>query len=344
VGTFPHNTNILLANPLVKPFSDLEHWLCVILVNSKIQLSMKKVYLPGLLFILLLPFTACTSANNEHNYQNSQAVQPLIAGAIPDRDPEKLQRLHGKLVDYLTAELGVTVEYKPVTDYAAAVTAFRVGDLDLVWFGGLTGVQARLQVPGAKAIAQRDIDAQFHSVFIANKKSGIQPFEDINGLQALTGRTFTFGSESSTSGRLMPQYFLEQAGVKLEDLKGKPGFSGSHDTTIQLVEAGSYEVGALNEQVWESRVKEKEVDLDKVEVIWRTPAYYDYHWVINPKVEERYGKDFVKKVQAAFLKLDANVAEEKEILDLFGAAMFIETENANYREIEAIGRKIGKIK
>jgi len=44
------------------------------------------------------------------------------------------------------------------------------------------------------------------------------------------------------------------------------------------------------------------------------------------------------------LKLDANIAEEKEILDLFGAAMFIETENANYREIEAIGRKIGKIK
>ncbi|XQQ07508.1 MAG: putative selenate ABC transporter substrate-binding protein [Leptolyngbya sp. IPPAS B-1204] len=295
---------------------------------------------------LLLPIVACAPNRSAAptGETTGEAQQPLVTGAIPDQDPEKLQRLYGQLSEYLEQELGVPVEYKPVTDYAAAVTAFKVGDLDLVWFGGLTGVQARLQVPGAEAIAQRDIDANFHSVFIANKKAGIQPLTDINGLQSLKGRTITFGSESSTSGRLMPQYFLQQAGVKLEDFKGQPGFSQSHDATIKLVEAGTYEVGALNEQVWKSRVAAGEVDLNQVEVIWRTPAYYDYHWVINLAVTERYGADFVEKVQAALLKLDPNVPAQKEILELFGASKFIATENGNYQQIEAIGRQIGKIK
>jgi phosphonate transport system substrate-binding protein len=213
----------------------------------------------------------------------------------------------------------------------------------MVWFGGLTGVQARLQVEGAEAIAQRDIDEAFHSVFIANKASGLTPFDDIEGLQSLKGHTFTFGSDTSTSGRLMPQYFMGQAGVSLSDIKGEAGFSGSHDKTIELVTSGTYEAGALNEQVWQSRADAGEVDLDKVEVIWRTPAYYDYHWVIRPDVNERFGADFSKKVQEALLKLDANVPEQKELLELFGAQKFIPTKNENYAQIETVGREIGKI-
>jgi len=304
---------------------------------------MKKVLWSSLL-VLLLPLVACSPQSSGTSTTGKTEAKPLVMGAIPDQDPQKLQRQYEKLASYLEKELGVPVEYKPVTDYAAAVTAFKVGDLELVWFGGLTGVQARLQVPGADAIAQRDVDEQFHSLFIANKQSGLTPIKDSAGLQQLKGRTFTFGSESSTSGRLMPQYFLEQAGVKLEDFKGQPGFSGDHDKTIKLVEAGTYEVGAVNEKVWQKRVATTEVDLRKVDVIWRSPAYYDYHWVINPEVKTQYGEEFAKKVQDAFLKLDPNVPEQKEILDLFEAEKFITTQNSNYAQIEEVGRKIGKIK
>jgi phosphonate transport system substrate-binding protein len=303
---------------------------------------MKKLLAP-LLLVLLLPVACTPSSNSASSSAGQSATQPFVTGAIPDQDPEKLQRLYGKLADYLTKELGVPVEYKPVTDYTAAVTAFKVGDLDMVWFGGLTGVQARLQVPGAEAIAQRDIDEKFHSVFIANTQSGIQPISDIKGLQELKGHTFTFGSESSTSGRLMPQYYMQQAGVKLENLKGQAGFSKSHDATLQLVEAGTYDAGVLNKQVWDSRVKEGSVDQSKVRVIWETPAYYDYHWLINPQVKARYGDDFPQRVQAALMKLDPSVPEQKEILDLFGANKFIPTKNSNYTQIEAVGRQIGKI-
>jgi phosphonate transport system substrate-binding protein len=304
---------------------------------------MKKFLVSGAL-LLLLPLAACSPSTSGNSGTGAKEVKPLVTGAIPDQDPEKLQRQYTKLASYLQKELNVPVEYKPVTDYTAAVTAFKVGDLDLVWFGGLTGVQARLQVPGAEAIAQRDVDEKFHSVFIANKKTNLKPFKDTPELKQLKGRTFTFGSESSTSGRLMPQYFLQQAGVNLTDFKGQAGFSGDHDKTIKLVEAGTYEVGALNEKVWQKRVNAKEVDLNKVEVLWRTPAYYDYHWVLNPQVKQRYGEDFSKKLQNAFFKLDPKVPEQKEILDLLQAEKFIPTKNENYAQIEKIGREIGKIK
>ena len=294
----------------------------------------------GILLLLSLSFTACSSNVAEKKTE----IKPLVTGAIPDQNPEKLQRQYSKLNTYLEKELGVSVIYKPVTDYTAAVTAFKVGDLDLVWFGGLTGVQARLQVKGAEAIAQRDIDAKFHSVFIANKNTGLKPIKNTADFQQLKGRTFTFGSESSTSGRLMPQYFLQQAGVSLKDFKGEAGFSGDHDKTIKLVESGSYNVGAVNEKIWLKKVAAKEVDLNKLVVIWRSPAYYDYHWLINPQVKQRYGADFVTKVQNALLKLDPTIPEHKEILELLDANKFVTTQNSNYAQIEQVGREIGKIK
>lgn len=294
--------------------------------------------------LLSLLLTACDpQALTTLSEPAETEMSPFVIGAIPDQDPELLQRRFGLLSDYLSDTLGIPVEYKPVTDYAASVTAFRVGDLDMVWFGGLTGVQARLQVEGAQAVVQRDLDAEFRSVFIANKASGIEPFEALADLAQLKGRTFTFGSQSSTSGRLMPQSFLSQAGVALTDFAGEPGFSGSHDTTIDLVEAGSYETGALNENVWNARVEANEVDLDRVQLIWQTPTYFDYHWVIRPDVVERYGDDFISKVTDAFIKLDVSNPAHKEILDLFNAERFIVTENDNYLQIEAVGREIGQI-
>ena len=274
-----------------------------------------------------------------------KAEEVLRIGAIPDQNPERLNRLYKVLSSELSEQLNVQVRYIPVTNYAAAVTAFRTGNLDLVWFGGLTGVQARLQTKDAKVLVQRDIDEKFHSVFIANKKSSIKKINNINELQTLKNKRFTFGSESSTSGRLMPQYFLTKAGVQLKDFKGgRPGFSGSHDATLMLVQSGSYEAGALNEQVWESNLKRGRVNLSKVFVIWKTPPYYDYHWLAQGNLDKKFRKGFTKELTNAFLILNEREKKQKTILDLFGAKKFIISKNENYNKIEKIGKKIGKIR
>jgi len=269
----------------------------------------------------------------------------LRIGAIPDQKPEKLNRLYPLVADALSSELGVEVSYVPVVDYTAAVSAFRTGDLDLVWFGGLSGVQARLQTPGARVIAQRDIDARFHSVFIANKSSGLQPITDIKGLAELKGRRFSFGSENSTSGTLMPSYFLAQAGVKPADFAGgAAGYSGSHDTTIALVQSGSYEAGAVNEKVWRDNLRDGKADPAKVAVIWRTPPYHDYHWVAQPNLDQRFGPGFSDKLRDVILAWNPTDPEQQQILELFGAETFIEAQPADYAKIEQIGRQLGKVR
>ena len=272
------------------------------------------------------------------------AGRPLVIGAIPDQDTDRLQEIYGATASYLSAELGLEVEYRPVTDYAAAVTQFRTGDLDLVWFGGLTGVQARLQTPGALPLVQRDIDDDFHSVFIAGTGSGLAPVQDAEGLAELAGTTFTFGSESSTSGYLMPASFLLEAGVDPEtDLDGPPGFSGSHDKTIELVESGSYAAGALNEQVWESRLAEGGVDTAAVQVLWRSPAFADYHWLLGPSAVEDLGEDLPEQVSDAFTGLSREDPEQAALLDLFGAGSFEPTTAGAYADIEETGRRLGLV-
>ena len=273
-------------------------------------------------------------------------AQPVLRiGAIPDQNPEKLNRLYGLVADELSQQLGVKVSYVPVTDYAAAVSAFRTGSLDLVWFGGLTGVQASLQKPGAQMLAQRDIDAQFYTVFIANARSGLKPIQTQKGLVALKGKRFTFGSESSTSGRLMPQYFLAQAGVKLADFAGgAPGFSGSHDATIALVQSGTYDAGAVNEQVWKSSLRSGKANRSKVVQIWRTPSYPDYLWLGQPNLDQRFGKGFSAKLRQSIISWRSTDPEQKQILSLFGAQQFTTVKPGEYKQIEQVGRQIGKIR
>ena len=275
----------------------------------------------------------------------AQAQATLRIGAIPDQNPERLNRRYGQLASELSDSLKVPVRYVPVSNYPAAVSAFRTGSLDLVWFGGLTGIQARLQTPGAQVLAQRAIDAKFNSVFIANTSAGLQPISSIDGLKSLKGKRFTFGSESSTSGRLMPQHFLAQAGVTPKQFAGgQAGFSGSHDATIALVQSGSYQAGAVSEPVWNVAVKNGKVDPSKVKVIWKTPPFGNYHWVVRPNLDQRFGQGFTTKLQKAFLALTPTNERQKTILELFAAKRFIPAQESQYQPIEEVGRQLGKIR
>jgi phosphonate transport system substrate-binding protein len=265
----------------------------------------------------------------------------LAISAIPDQDPELLNRLYPRLAERLAEATGLEVVYRPVSDYTAVVRAFQRGDIHLAWMGGLTGVQARELVPGADAVVQRDIDADFHSLFIATRASGIEPFDDVFGLTALRGRSLTFGSETSTSGRLMPQYFLQRAGVGLAEFEGSPGFSGSHDATIEAVASGAFDVGAVNEQVWDATVEAGEVDLSGVRVLFRTPGYADYHWLVRPDIDEVYGDGTRQAIVELLLGLDAADPEDAEVLELFGAEKFVPTENAAYDDLEEVARELG---
>jgi len=272
---------------------------------------------------------------------DASTAGPLPISAIPDQDPEVLNRLYGDVTARFAEATGMDVTYMPVTEYPAVVRGFEVGDIAIAWMGGLTGVQAAQRVEGAVAFAQRDIDAEFTSLFIASKKSGLTAFDDVDGLGELAGHSLTFGSETSTSGRLMPQYFMDQAGLSIDDLKGQPGYSGSHDATIEAVASGSFEVGAVNEQVYTATVEAGEVDLSDVVVLFRTTPYYDYHWLARPDIDDVYGAGTLRKVKDLLFGLDPSIPDDAAILDLFGAESFVPTENSNYDQIRDVAAELG---
>ncbi len=272
----------------------------------------------------------------------AEEPQPVLkVGGIPDQDVARLTRRYQIFSDYLATTLGVNVEYVPSANYAAVVTSFSQGDLHLAFFGGLTGIQARLQNPGAIAIAQRESDAQFHAKFISRAELDLTSLEDLKA-QA-SELSITFGSESSTSGHLMPRHFLVAAGIDPdEDFRIPPSYSGSHDNTWVLVQSGAYDVGALSEKVWERAVQAGTADPELVKEFHTSEPYYNYNWTAQGNLDEIYSEGFTDKVRDALLGL--NPQEHGDILELFSTERFIETNNGNYLTLEEVARNLGVIK
>ena len=254
--------------------------------------------------------------------------------AIPDESPTELARKAAPLVKYLESKLGMKVEFTPVSDYAASVEALANKQVDLAWFGGLTFVQANIRSGGKMIpLVQREEDEKFRSVFITSDTA-------IKSLPDLKGKTLSFGSASSTSGHVMPRSFMLEAKINPDvDLK-RVAYSGAHDATIAAVAAGKVDAGAVNISVWEKFVADKKVDSTKVRVFYTTPAYFDYNWTVHADMPAAMREKLAK----AFLDLNKNTVEGKEILELQRATRFIPTKTDNYKGIEASARNAGLVK
>ena len=258
----------------------------------------------------------------------ASAQQVLRVTAIPDESPTELARKAAPLMKYLEAKLGMKVEYTPVTDYAASVEALVNRKVDLAWFGGFTFVQANVRSGGKVVpLVQREEDEKFKSVFITADPA-------IQTLADLKGKDVSFGSQSSTSGHLMPRSFLLQNGITPEKDFRRVAYSGAHDATIAAVASGKVQAGALNISVWDKFVTEKKVDTTKVRAFYTTPPYFDYNWSVHADMPAALRQ----KLADALLSLNRNTPEGKEILDLQRATRFVPTKAENYKGIEAAAR------
>ncbi len=265
----------------------------------------------------------------------AQGAGVLRVSAIPDEAPTELQRKFKPLGDYLKQATGLDVQFVPVTDYAAVVEGLATNKLDLAWLGGFTYVQARRRTHGGVVpIVQRAEHAKFTSRFNVPTNSTAKTLAD------LKGKTFAFGAPSSTSGSLMPRYFLLQAGIDPERDFKSVAFSGAHDATVAFVAAGRAEAGVLNASVMDKLVESKNANVEKVRVLAITPPYFDYNWTVRPGLDPA----ITRKLTDAFLRLDPANPAMKEIMDLQRASKFIPTQNSNYDGIEAAARSAGLVK
>ena len=263
----------------------------------------------------------------------THAAEVLRVSAIPDEAPTELLRKFKPLGAYLEQQLGMPVKFVPVSDYAAVVESMASDRIDLAWLGGFTFVQLHLKDPEARPLVQREQDQVFTSKFVTADPQ-------VKSLADLKGKTFAFGSISSTSGSLMPRYFMLQDGVVPEEHFSRVAYSGAHDATAAWVQAGRADAGVLNASVWDKLVAGGKVDTDKVRVFATTPTYYDYNWTVRGGLDA----ELAQRIQAAFLALDPANPQHKAILDLQAASRFVETQPENYRSIEQAARSAGLLK
>ncbi len=261
----------------------------------------------------------------------SAQVKALRVSAIPDENPTELLRKFKPLGAHLEKELGMKIEWTPVNDYPAVVEGLAAKRIDLAWLGGFTFVQVRHRTGTAIPIAQRAEDEKFISRYIVPLDSPAKSLPD------LKGKTFAFGSPSSTSGHLMPRFFLLQAGINPDKDFSRIAFSGAHDATVAFVASGRAEAGVLNASVLDRLIEKGDANAKAVRVLATTPPYYDYNWTVRGDLDPA----LVKKLTEAFLKLDAANPAHKEILDLQRASKFIPTKPENYKGIEEAARSAG---
>jgi phosphonate transport system substrate-binding protein len=258
-------------------------------------------------------------------------TQTLRVSAIPDENPTELLRKFKPLGAYLEKETGMKVAWTPVNDYPAVVEGLAGGRIDLAWLGGFTFVQVRHRTGNAIPIAQRAEDEKFISRYIVPVNSPAKSLQD------LKGKTFAFGSPSSTSGHLMPRYFLLKDGINPDKDFSRIAFSGAHDATVAFVASGRADAGVLNASVLDRLIEKGDANAKAVRVLATTPPYYDYNWTVRGNLDPAV----VKKLTAAFLKLDPANPAHKEILDLQRASKFIPTKPENYKGIEEAARAAG---
>jgi phosphonate transport system substrate-binding protein len=265
---------------------------------------------------------------------SAHAQQVFRVTTIPEEAATEQVRKFTPIASYLEKKLGMKVEFTPVSDYPAAVEALVNKKVEMAWFGGFTYVQAQIRSGGRVVpIAQREEDTRFQSVFIAKTDSGIKQLTDLKGKQV------SFGSQSSTSGHLMPRHFLLQAKIDPDKDFKRVAYSGAHDATIASVVSGKVEAAALDITVWKKFVAENKVDTKAVDVFFTTPPFFNYNWSVHADMPA----DLRAKVQKALLDLDPATAEGKEILQLNRATRYIPTAPENYKGIEAAGKSAGLI-
>lgn len=254
----------------------------------------------------------------------TERPRELRVSAIPDEGRAELEKKFAPLGAYLEKKLGMKVVYVPAPDYAYTVESLAKRRIDLVWYGGFTFVQARRRTGTAIPIVHREHDGQFHTKFIVPAASPVKTLQD------LKRRDFAFGSISSTSGHLMPRYFLMKNGIDPETDFARVAYSGAHDATVRWVESGRVDAGAVNESVLQKMLDEKRVDASKIRVLWTTPPYADYNWTVRGDLDPK----LVDQIRDAFLALDPANPEHKIILDLQRTQKFVRTTAVHYEGIE----------
>lgn len=284
----------------------------------------------------LAAFPFLASCGDKADDASADGAKVMRISAIPDQNTTAQAERFEPLRAYLAEKLDIEVEFVVADSYPSSVEKFANGDIHFAWFGGVTGVQAIQRVEGARAIVAGQKDLAFKSYFVANSSTGLQPSDEFP--TQIADMNFTFGSQSSTSGRVMPSFYInEETGTYPDEFFNKPvSFTKGHDSVAIAVQNGDYQAGVLSFSKYEAMVESGDLDPAKCVKIWETPEYFDYNLTVHPELEALFGEGFIDKLQTVLVDCD-----DAAVLKALGREKLVAIDNSNLDQVEAAMEAIG---
>jgi len=267
---------------------------------------------------LILLTTLCTiTAGVYFAVQSRISEEPTLSvlrvGVLPDQSVEALRKRYAPLLEYLSATTGLDTKLVTPSDYNSLIRMFRDDEVELAYFGGLTFVQAHTFYD-AEPLVMRNKDSRFTSWFLV--KSG----DTSSVLTDFKGKKFSFGSSQSTSGHLMPRYFMgQEKQIIAEDFFSEVRYSGSHDKTAYLVRDGEVDLGVANSEIIRSMIRDGRLKENDLRVLWESPPYSDYVWTVHDHLDE----GIKTQLRDAFLGLNAYDVDHGKVLAAMSAENFL---------------------
>ena len=291
---------------------------------SKTSLSTGLRVLAGIgLAAMLLLSPACATGQSSETAE----IRQLRVGVLPDESPGALRARHAPLLRYLGGELQLPCTLVIPKDYADLVRLFEKGELDLAFLGGYTFVSVEART-GAIPIVMRDVDTRATSYFLVRTDDRRESIREFGNAR------FAFGSELSTSGHVMPRYFLRQEGIEPEEFFSEVRYSGAHDRTAYLVRDKEVDIGVANSAVIDDMFEQGRLNRKNIWILWQSPTYANYVWAVPRTVPDEQRS----RMMEAFLALSSATEGHTEILKLQQAGGFlpvIEDDFSRLRQIAA---------
>lgn len=279
---------------------------------------MLRLLITSIILFLLLSLCSCDRVS-----KSNKSPQHIVIGLLPDRTPEQLLKSHHALFTYMSQMLDVSYEVIIPKDYDDLLNQFNAGEIDLAFFGGITFIKAMKQ-SGAVPLVMRNIDLDFISYLIVRTDSSFK------SIDMLSNKSFSFGSPLSTSGHIMPRYYMKALNILPESYFSKVQYSGSHTATLEDVINKVVDAGVLNSQVFETSVSEISSLGSELTVIWQSPPFPDYVWAIQPK----FGLEFNQQLVDFFMSITPESVTGKEILKNQKADAFYPTSTTDFVELK----------
>ena len=281
-----------------------------------------------LLIILLTVVVLSVYYTADPMWTNLGKAKPSVVrvGVLPDMSEGDLRRRYDPLLQYLSKQTGLDFTLFIPPDYEELLRLFGKGEIDLALFGGVTFVQAN-DLHQAEPLVMRDVDTRFISVFLVRHNDPATELSDFED------KVLAFGNSLSTSGHLMPRYFLQQnKQIKPEDFFAQVIYSGAHDKTAYMVRDGEADIGAANAEIFDCMLRDGRLKPGDVRIVWQTPPYSDYVWAVHRHLNE----DVKTQLRDAYLQLDYNEEHHRRILTDLGAKSFLPAGIRQFQPLQQI--------